>query len=730
MKLARFEWKKIFSGKIPGIFLTFFLLNLLACYLYMMPFLPTKAEQDERKEWKAVLDTRNESIADTLIFLQEESKKVSDNLSLSPKSAALSAELKVLGDFEKEYQTVLDYHDFIENLENRVEKMQTFAIFNKEGGFSKRNIEKTARDFEDMKSQTLLPADDSGMNALHNFYLTDLLLILLACLFSFQEYSRDSRTGMASLIQSTPGGKGRLRLAQIAGLGLSVLLSYICLYGSNFLLIGINLGFGSPDALIQGMSMFRNVSFPCTVSLYLFYFFLWKAAAIMFITLIFQFFAVWFNGHFLSWILNFLLLGFSFLLWFLLPDSSFSRLFRYLNPIGILDTRQILGNYQNLNFFQYPVSLLVTAILFLGVMSLFLCAGILLVDRKLIHLPSLSFPFCKRKRVWKRIFSYECYKLIVNQKVWILLILLIPISILWVTPWQNRVRLADYSYEQFLDVYEGSYTDQKFQDIQAIPQQTDSQVQEGLDRLREQADYLHQSQAKKKGFVSIRILDDFFQNPQQDTKNMMMMTSILLLSVSSLFFVDKKQQMQQLLYSYPRSAHVYWNKIKLSAFIGFYSALCIWGTAWIKFFLHHKELEGLSYSLQSLPVFAQVPYTGSIFSYMLISFVLRLVSGIYLGVFLAFLVQLLPAPAQNITCSVILLTLPLCMSYIENLGYENPLISFISNYLSPAMKHVKLLCQFPAQWFLIKSGWLVFIFLLPVVCLSLGFWNWQKRSLH
>lgn len=133
MKLAGFEWKKIFSGKIPGIFLAFFLLNLLACYLYMMPFLPTKAEQDERKEWKAVLDTRNESIANTLIFLQEESKKVADKLSLSPKSATLSAELKVLGDFEKEYQTVLDYHDFIENLEKRVEKMQTFAIFNKEG---------------------------------------------------------------------------------------------------------------------------------------------------------------------------------------------------------------------------------------------------------------------------------------------------------------------------------------------------------------------------------------------------------------------------------------------------------------------------------------------------------------------------------------------------------------------------------------------------------------------
>lgn len=332
MKLARFEWKKIFSGKIPGIFLAFFLLNLLACYLYIMPFLPTKTEKEYRKEWKAVLDTRNESIADTLI--------------------------------------------------------------------------------------------------------------------------------------------------------------------------------------------------------------------------IFQLFAVWFNGHFLSWILNFLLLGFSFLLWFLLPDSNVSRLFRYLNPVGILDTRQILGNYQNLNFFQYPVSLLTTAIIFLGVMSLFLCVGILLVDRKLIHLPPLSFAFCKKKRIWKRIFSYECYKLIVNQKVWILLVLLIPISILWVTPWQNRVRLADYSYEQFLDVYEGSYNDQKFQDIQTLPEQTDSQVQEGLDRLREQADYLNQSPAKEKGFVSIRILDDFFQNPQQDIKNMMMMTSIILLSVSSLFFIDKKQQMHQLLYSY------------------------------------------------------------------------------------------------------------------------------------------------------------------------------------
>lgn len=726
MKLAGFEWRKMFSGKIPGLFLSFFLLNMITCYVYMIPFLPTRTEQNYRENWEKTLSARGENIPDTMTFLEKMLAEASEKVEKAPNDRYASAELKVLNELEREYQSVRDYQKFIENLDERVAKMRRIAIFNKQGSFSKRNIEKTSRDFEDVKDLELYPANDSGMNVLHNFYLTDILCLLLICLFAFQEYGRDFHTGMSNLIQAAPGGKERLRLAQMMGLGFADLMTCVCFYGGDFLLIGTNLGFGNLNIPVQGMAMFRNVSYPCTVRQYLVYFFLWKFLAFLFVTIIVQLLAVWFNGHRVSWILNFLFMGVSFMLWFLLPESSVSRLFRYLNPIGLLDVRQILGNYQNLNIFQYPVSILAAATVFLGVMALLLGVGILLVDHSSARFPSIAFPFHKKKRIWKQMFSYEWYKLVVNQKVWFLLVLLIPASVLWITPWQNRVRLADYSYEEYLDSYKGAFSEQKFREIQALPEQTDYQIQEGLDRLRAQADYLRSFPAENRGFVSIRMLDNYFQNLRSDTKCMALMVGILLLSVSSLFFVDKKQQMHQLLRAYPGNRCIYWDKIKLSALLGFLCAVCVWGTAWFKFFLHHKELEGLSFSLQSLPVFAENPYTGSIFSYMLLSLGLRLLTGIYLGIVLALIAQILPEPSHNITCAAMLFLLPLCMSYIGNLGYENPLSSFLTNYMSPVLNYAELLCQFPIRWFQLGTGDAIVILLLPLICVVIGSKIWEK----
>lgn len=123
--------------------------------------------------------------------------------------------------------------------------------------------------------------------------------------------------------------------------------------------VGIDL-----SVTMQSLSRFRNMAYPWTAGIYIVLFLIGKTWGIVFTTLFCQFLAILFKGKKLSWLLFGLTIAVSFLLWFFIPDHPAAKFLRYLNPIGLLDQQQILGNYQNLNLFSYPVSLLNAAIIF------------------------------------------------------------------------------------------------------------------------------------------------------------------------------------------------------------------------------------------------------------------------------------------------------------------------------------------------------------------------------
>lgn len=370
MRLAGFEWRKILSGKIGWILVGFFCLNLGAYYIYMMPYIPSQEEKEIRQQWEKRLAEQDGDIEEKLAFLQTEQEECSqENL----------IEKTVLYNICQEYTAVTEYYAFLDGLKERADTMKTFSIFNKNGAFSQKNIQKTSEDFKRVESIEIHPMNDVGMKTLHQFYLTDVLMLLLVCLFSFQVYGRDYKSGMGNLIRVTPRGRGFLRLAQTEAVALSILMMGLLLYGSNMVMTEEILDLGNLSYNIQGMEMFRNVSFPCTTGQYLVIFMLGKLLALLFSCLVFQVFAVWFQGQNLAWICSAAVIVVSFVLWFFLPNSPQAKLFRYLNPIGLLDIGQVVGNYQNLNIFQTPVSLFTAAILFILILGLPLLGAILLL---------------------------------------------------------------------------------------------------------------------------------------------------------------------------------------------------------------------------------------------------------------------------------------------------------------------------------------------------------------
>lgn len=720
MKLLGFECRKILTRKIMWIFFAFFCLNMGSYYIYMIPYIPTYEQKEIRKNWEMYLEESGENPEKNLEILQmEQAKQDPENVT----------ELNVLNEMCQEYVTVLEYREFIDGLKDRADSMKSIAIFNKTGGYSEKNILKTIKDFKTVENLDVKPINDTGMKTLHSFYVTDILMLLLVCLFCFQTYGKDYKNGMGNLIRVTPKGGGRLRLAQMEAVSILVLIAGFVLYGTNLLWTEKMIGFGNPSLNIQGMGMFRNVSFLCTVRQYLMFFLIWKLLALVFNGLVFQLFTVAFRGHNIAWVFNLMVIVISFLLWFLLPNSPEAKMFRYLNPIGLLDVGEIIGNYQNLKVFQSPVSLLNAAVGFMGISGCILIICILRIKGKSVVRVGVKVPGRKTKHFARNIFSYEFYKILVNQRVWLVIIVLMMISIWTVRPWQPHVSREEFNYEFYLEPYKGEYEDRKVTEIEKICEKQDFFDEEQVkvyEGILQQAKYLQQLKIQKKGFVSYRLYKDIFFYEQMEVKNMLYIVLAMLLSVNSLFYQDIAKRMEQLFITTPKHTSVYWAKMKLSALLGATSSLIVWGITYMKYFLH-QEVEGAQFSIHSICQFAEMKYDGSIFSYMVISFFLRLFIGMYIGIILGFLSQIFVIPTQNIICSVLLFVLPLCMGYISQMGYENALIVFINQHLSLVLKPMKLLYAFPVVWFQMKLSEVLLFIAIPLLCLFYGKSIWEKK---
>lgn len=651
MKLVRYEWKKMMSGKSGLILLAFLILNFCIYYVYLIP---TASYQQQEKE-------------------------------------ALS---------QSDY--VQEYNEFIEGLKERATMMKGVAIFNKEGGYASRNIEKTVNDFSRVEGIPIEPMVDSGMEALHNFYLSDVFMLILVCLFCFQGCGKDFKSGMSDLIRTTPKGKVQIRLARVQAVIGSVVLTGILLYGSNLLITQFTVGFGNLSGYVQGMPMFRNMSFPCTVGMYLLLFLIWKLAALVFSVLVIQFLTAWFGGQGMAWALSGIVLVVSFGLWFFLPDRPMVKLFRYLNPVGLLDVRQIIGNYQNLNIFQYPVGLLQAAILFVLFVGLLLLFGTILIGEREYFTWKIALPARKKERLWKHLFSYESYKVIVCQKAWCIYVVFLILSVMTIQTGKEHIGAKEYYYEKYITEYAGDYTENKAAAIERLMEEGNTEgVDEGeaLEKVYEQAQYLQGITDKNKGFVNLRTLELFFFDTQTEIQNTLFIVIAIMLSVSNLFYFDSRKGLSELLQATPNRKNIHRAKYKLALLSGVASTMIIWGITYIKYF-HAYGINGTEYSIHSIPALEQIPYSGSILSYMIISMLLRLIIGMLLGLTGGIIAQLLIVPTQNVIGEIVLFIMPLCLSYVGNLDYENALVIFINRYLQMVLKPVQFLASLPVKWYL------------------------------
>lgn len=158
----------------------------------------------------------------------------------------------------------------------------------------------------------------------------------------------------------------------------------------------------------------------------------------------------------------------------------------------------------------------------------------------------------------------------------------------------------------------------------------------------------------------------------------------------------------------------------ISGLLGGIYSLIVWGITYFKVF-RHFEWKGLGFSIRSIPEMEQLGFDIPIWKYMMAAMLMRIIIGIYIGIVIGIIVQMLAVPTQNMIVSLLIFVMPLCISFIGQMQYENPLIQFIRQYLAVILKPVEYLASFPTVWFTTGIMEMLVFAAIPVVGLYLGY---------
>lgn len=730
--LMRYELRKLLSGRLKWLLLLIFAANFVIYYLYLIPVSPVKEEQElyeqmvNRTGDRTILEQELSAVESQIDALEEEAvqrlKNGETDYVLSEEEEIYS---NVIYKLQEEYREVLGFYSFVDEVGERSQNLLSFSIFSREGSFSKKNIEKTAEVFEAMKGVEAEPQDGRGLERMQDFPLTDILLLVAVGMISFQVFGMEGRSGMQKLLNTTVHGGKRLRSVKVSAVSICIILYALILYGSNMWQTGTFVGLPDAGAEIHGIMEFRNIPFPCTVGTYLLLTLLWKAAAACVVGMLFQAVIYRMNGAKAAWIILGIGAALSFLCWFYLPENPVMKIFRYLNLIGIFDTGEIIGNYQNLNLFTYPVELRSAATV-LAALVFILCAGITVL------LPPSEFrmPERRRKRTVRRkcsdsIFFYECFKNLSKQKVWLIFAVLLfyavytGINTAGETEYLSK---QDYGYEQLAKQFigqKGSELEKSMEELARRQDFTSSEEAMAVQRVLAQGKDVLENGGGEARFVSERSWQKVFFDKDVELTNLLLYVLCIAFSVSGMFQFEIRSRMKRLIRRPTvRSGGVFWSKLGVACMESALYGTVLWAGTYSSLLIKYKELEGLAWPACSLPEFRDFHAGITIAGALGIVFIQRVLSAVLIGLVLFFVAQIVTVPAYFIAVAAVGFLLPAAVLLVANMEYMNPLIKLLKGSVEPFLRYIYLF----SSWFSVRQQYPALLY--PALCAAAALLVW------
>ena len=292
-----------------------------------------------------------------------------------------SAYRRVLVTMLGETDYLSGYPEYLDGVQTQAETQSQSSIFGKPGSFSRRNLAKTAREFDTLRGVEVAFGSNRGLENWLAFDTGDYfhLVAMVLIVFAFLE---ERRRGLWPVVRATRGGRAKLGLSRIGILCAASVLATVLFHVLPFVLsLGIDGGWSGLGRALQSLESFRTCTLHVSIAQWLCIYLAVKILSGLLIGLL-----LWCilgrisNVQFSLSVLGAVLVG-EYLLYALLPVQSGWNVFKYFNLFTYVHTASLYTEYLNVDLFGFPVGIRELAFVTLAVLGTSLAAAAVLMQR-------------------------------------------------------------------------------------------------------------------------------------------------------------------------------------------------------------------------------------------------------------------------------------------------------------------------------------------------------------
>ena len=586
----------------------------------------------------------------------------------------------VITELYEECQNVVQYQDFLDNVDAQAKSMSGVSIFAKPDTFNYRSILRTPPAYAHMRD--VVPRFDvsRGILLATDNRFTDLLLSLIVLFAVLSLMLSDREQGMSGLLFSTKKGRGTLLLIKLYALALTLFAVTIALYVEN-LLIGAHLyGLGDLSRPVQSLYGFIGCNLKISTSTYLVCYILFKWGSMLAIGMVLSCIAQGTKGTVGFYSVSATVLLFEGVTYALIQPLSMFSVLHHINLIGFTRGTQLFCNYRNINFFDYPVELIPTAvaavimsIILFGSLSVWLYTG----RRNLEFHRLLHHAGNHATKVHTPLY-YTLYKSLILQKGIVMVLIFIAVAVFQAEQFTKQYDRTDAYYRYYTEQLQGEITEEDFSYCIAESRRF-AEIEGQIHQLEMhgasyyQTESLYRQLEPSSGFLKMyNRLQTIADNPDArmfyDTGYLRMLgksplegydddmkyalTAMLLcvFLISPLIAGDNRCRMRYLIYASATGKKQYLlRNLGTALLYGTFTAL-LWMIPYALTVRQYYGADELGAALQSMTAFLEFPLHMNVGCYLLLTGFLRLLAVLFCAVCMLWI----SAFSRNVTSAVLI----------------------------------------------------------------------------
>ena len=390
---------------------------------------------------------------------------------------------------------IVSYPKFIKNTIAQSENMALLNVY--ESGFAEKNIAKTAADYAGLSGLELKYGDNRAAAVLAEYRLTDIFLAAFMMIISAGLLS-ERKKGLAALVRSTAGGRGRLYISRIGAILVSSFCAAVLLYGGNAAGAYISFGDVGLSRAVQSVPEFMLCPYQISIGGFLLLSAAVKAFAAAAAASVF-FLLISLLGTAGAYAAGGLFTVAEVLLYILTAPVSGLNFLRYINIFALISSSDYFTVYCNLNIFGNPVPILSAALVFCAVLFAAASAAGYFVHKNMYVKNEYAADAvirkikkaAERRPAVRPLFAWEGYKLLIKRGGVVILAAVFCAAFYQAVRYEYFYPVNPYEFEWY-EKYKGEITAENMEKCdkeQARLEATIERLQTRLDEMLAKGDY-------------------------------------------------------------------------------------------------------------------------------------------------------------------------------------------------------------------------------------------------